>query len=51
MTEMEKLLLIKKIIDKSYEYPGADATSWAGFMEGTLSAIYTIATFGESEDE
>ena len=51
MTDKEKLKLIDAIINKGYEYPGADATSWAGFMEGTLSAIGAIVNFGEAEDD
>lgn len=49
MTDHNKLEIIAKIIEKAYEYPGGDATSWAGFMEGTLSDIEAVATFKEEE--
>lgn len=49
MTDKNKLEVIAKIIEKAYEYPAADPTSWAGFMEGTLSAISAVADFKDGE--
>ncbi len=51
MTNKEKLLLIDEIINKAYEVPAGDPTSWAGFMEGTLSAIGMVINFKEGEHE
>lgn len=51
MTEKFKLVLIGEIINKTYEYPGADPTSWSGFLEGTLNAIRAVINFEEGEHE
>ena len=50
-TDKLKLDLITKIIEKAWEAPAGDSTSWAGFMEGTLFAIEAVARFGEGDIE
>lgn len=51
MTDKDKLALIDKIINTTYEYPAADPTSWAGFMEGTLCTISVVVNFKEEEEK
>ena len=49
MNEKDRLLLITKIIEKAWEAPAGDTVSWAGFLDGTMFAIETIARYGEDE--
>ena len=51
MADKFTLALIDEIINKTYEYPGADPTSWSGFLEGTLNAIGAVINFGEGEKD
>lgn len=51
MTDKEKLKLIAQIIEKAWEMPAGDSISWAGFMDGVLSAVHVVARFREEDHE
>ena len=50
MKDKDKLDLINEIILRAWEVPAGDPASWAGFLEGTMTAIQVITAFVSEEE-